>query len=93
MKMINLKNNDGNTPLYIAAGLKNIKLMMFLMQNSVKPATITLKNKNGETLKEFIERYSGATDDTDNSDLLECYNISENRILVQALLGRKNYRS
>ena len=93
MKMINLKNNDGNTPLYIAAGLKNIKLMMFLMQNSVKPATITLKNKNGETLKEFIERYSGATDGTDTSDLLECYNISENRILVQAILGRKNYKS
>ena len=31
MKMINLKNNDGNTPLYIAAGLKNTNLMMFLM--------------------------------------------------------------
>ena len=91
--MINLKNNDGNTPLYIAAGLKNTSLMMFLMQNSVKPAMITLKNKNGETLKEFIERYSGATDDTVTADLLECYNISENRILVQAILGRKNYKS
>ena len=31
MKMVNLKNNDGNTPLYIAASLKNIKLMTFLM--------------------------------------------------------------
>ena len=66
---------------------------MFLMQNSVKPAMITLKNKNGETLKEFIERYSGASDDNEISDVLDCYNISENRILVQAILGRKNYKS
>jgi hypothetical protein len=57
--------------------------MQFLMQNSVKPAMITLKNKNGETLKEFIERYSGGTsNDNEMSDLLDCYNISENRILV-----------
>jgi len=26
---------------------------------------ITLKNKNGQTLKEFIERYSGASDNSE----------------------------
>ena len=57
--------------------------MMFLMNNSIKPAQITLKNKNGETLKEFIERYSAISSHNNaTSDLLECYKRNENRILV-----------
>ena len=53
--------------------------MMLLMQNSIKPAQITLKNKNGETLKEFIERYSDVPSEHNmTSDLLECYNVNEN---------------
>ena len=33
--MVNLKNNDGNTPLYLAVSNRNQKMMQFLMNNKV----------------------------------------------------------
>ena len=43
--MVNQKNNDGNTPLYIAVSQQNQRMMHFLMHNQVQVADITLKNK------------------------------------------------
>lgn len=58
-KMVNQRNNDGCTPLFVAIQHKNIKMIKFLMdENKIQIPDITLKNKNGETMKEYIERNS-----------------------------------
>jgi len=45
--------------LFIAVSEINIEVFRFFLENKVGLPDITLKNKNGETLKEFIERYTG----------------------------------
>ena len=69
-------------------------MMTFLMdQNHIQIPDITLKNKNGETMKEYIERNSQHRTFTDPiidkqmSEVLYLYNLFENKVLIKAITG------
>lgn len=71
-QMLRVQNNDGLTPLFLAiqcysqeeiyslkfqeAQRVNLRFADFLLTNFQELCCITLRNKNGETIREYIER-------------------------------------
>lgn len=86
IKNLNKGNNQGCTPLFVAVQRGNNLLVEYLMQNSSLPLDITIKNKNGETIKEYIER-----NQQDSDELIQVFNKYQNRILVRAVLGLSKF--
>ena len=56
-KMMNMRNNEACTPLFVAVQNRNAEMVKFMMDsNAMYMPDITIKNKNGETVREYIER-------------------------------------
>jgi hypothetical protein len=78
--MLNQPNNEGNTPLHCSVIHQNPSVLEHLLKNKLMWPDITLKNKNGETLREIVERYA-------TEDIATIYKRHEVLILLKAILG------
>jgi hypothetical protein len=89
--MMNMRNNEGCTPLFLAIQARNGDMVEWMMDcNALYMPDITLKNKNGETVREFMERniqHSYDPMELSMKDIFEKYHKYENRILVKAIVG------
>ena len=56
IKLLNLQNNKGFTPIFVAVEERNLHQMKYLMTNPIQVPNLSVKNKDGETVKEFMER-------------------------------------
>ena len=93
-KMMNMRNNEGCTPLFVAVQNRNGDMVKFMMDsNAMYMPDITIKNKSGETVREYIERnlqHSFHPLELNMKQIFSKYHKYENRILLKAIVGVTN---
>jgi hypothetical protein len=63
-----MQNNEGHTPLFVAVETRNMCMMKFIMNNQVQVPDLSIRNKSGETVREYLERNIFVSNDVQPND-------------------------